>query len=97
MKKFIDFSQESKPLDGIKVSIGSILNKEIIIINYKITHSRYNNESNNKCLTLQFEIDGIKQIIFTGSQVLIDQLVKYAHEIPFKTTILKIDRYYTLS
>lgn len=38
-----------------------------------------------------------KEIIFTGSDVLIEQLEKYRHEIPFKTVIKKINRYYTLS
>lgn len=97
MKKFSDFSQEGKPLDGAKVALESVLNKEIMIVGHKITHSRYNDAGHGKCLTLQFELAGSKQVLFTGSQVLIDQLTKYADEIPFTATIIKIDRYYTLS
>ena len=97
MKKFSDFSQEGKPLDGAKVAIERVLNREMLITGHKVTHSRYNDVGHGKCLTLQFELDGAKQVLFTGSQVLIDQLTKYADEIPFTATIIKIDRYYTLS
>ena len=97
MKRFSDFSQEGKPLDGAKVAIERVLNREMLITGHKITHSRYNDAGHGKCLTLQFELDGAKQVLFTGSQVLIDQLTKYADEIPFVATIIKIDRYYTLS
>jgi len=47
---------------------------------------------------VQFEIDGgEKRVFFTGSDILIEQMEKYGSEIPFLTTIKKIDRYYTFT
>ena len=46
---------------------------------------------------MQIEHDGQHRVIFTGSDVLIEQMEKYEAEVPFATTIKKIDRYYTLS
>lgn len=40
--------------------------------------------------------DGQHRVIFTGSDVLIEQMEKYGAEVPF-ATIKKIYRYYTLS
>jgi hypothetical protein len=94
-KRFSDFSQESQRFDGDKVKIEAILNKEIKIIGARIAPSKRN--EGNKYLTVQFEMEDSKYIIFTGSSVLIDQLTKYNDEIPFMTTVRKIGNYYTLS
>lgn len=96
-KKFNDFAKEPKLLDGSKIKIEAIVNKEILVIGYKITESKFGKDNNSKCLTIQFEIDGDKHIIFTGSNVLIDQIEKYKDEIPFLSTIKQIDRYYTFT
>lgn len=48
-------------------------------------------------MTLQFKLNDRKHIIFTGSDVLIGQVEKYESEIPFLATIVKINRYYTLT
>lgn len=47
--------------------------------------------------SLQFELDGDRRVLFTGSDVLIEQVETYGDQIPFAATIKKIDRYYTLS
>lgn len=96
-KRFSDFCQEAKPLDGAKRNIEEVLNREILITGHKIKHSKFNNGGYGKCLTLQFEVDGALNILFSGSGVLIDQMEKYGDELPFTATIKKIDRYYTLS
>lgn len=97
MKRFSDFSQEREVLEGDKVKIDSVLNREITIIGYSIKKSKYDKNNSGKYLTLQYEDEMDKKIIFTGSEVLIEQLEKYGDEIPFKTTIKKIDKYYTLT
>jgi len=97
VKRFSDFSEEYIPLEGDKVKIDSILNQEILVTGHKVKESKYAKENNNKCLTVQFEIDGHKRIFFTGSNVLMDQIEKYAGEIPFLATVKKIDKYYTFS
>ena len=46
---------------------------------------------------LQMMVDNEKRVLFTGSDVLIDQMKKYGDNVPFLAIIIKIDRYYTLS
>jgi hypothetical protein len=96
-KRFNDFAREARPLEGSKVKIDEIINREILITDYKICDSRFEKKDCTKCLTLQFEMEGAKHVLFTGSNVLIDQIEKYRHEIPFLTTLKKIDRYYTFT
>jgi hypothetical protein len=97
LKRFSDFAQEGGPLDGTKLKIDDILNKEIMIIGFKMKDSKYAKSNSSKCLTIQFELDGNRHVVFTGSSVLIEQIEKYQDKIPFLTIIKKIDRYYTFS
>lgn len=97
MVKFSEFVEDDeKPIEGEKVSITNILNKEIVITKYKVRNSKYNCD---KCATVQFyeESDERKRIFFTGSAVIIEQLEKYGEKIPFMTTVTKIDKYFTLT
>lgn len=96
MKRFSDFAKEALPFDGEKVAIEDLLNREIEILAYKIKASKFNGSS-EECLMLSVELEGAKRVLFTGSTVLIDQLRMYGHEIPFATTIKKIQKFYTLS
>jgi len=95
-KKFKDFAKEQAPLEGAKMKLDSVINKEIMLTGYKIRNSKFKDGS-NRCLTLQFELDNIKFVVFSGSSILIEQMEKYGSEMPFVATIKKIDRYYTLS
>jgi hypothetical protein len=96
-KRFSDFARERIPLDGDKTRLDDIINREILVIGHSIKKSRYDKNNSGKVLTLQFELDGDRRILFTGSDVLIEQIEKYGDQIPFAATIKKIDRYYTLS
>jgi len=96
-KRFSDFSTESRRLEGEKVKIEDILNIEITITGYDVRKSKYEKNESGKVLTVEFEKDHIKRIFFTGSEVLISQLEKYADNIPFLTTIKKINKFYTLT
>jgi len=93
MKRFSDFSKE-EILDGDKIKIDDVLNKEINIIGCSIKSSKL---KDGKYLTLQIEFNGEKYVIFTGSGVLIDQIEKYKSEMPFMTTIRKINKYYSFT
>jgi hypothetical protein len=97
VKRFSDFSEEAGPLDGDKLKLDDILNQEITVVGYRIQNSRYSKNASGKYLTLQFELYSERHVVFTGSDVLISQTEKYHHEIPFITTIRKVNRYYTLS
>lgn len=96
MKRFSEFATEEASLEGDKVKLDDILNQEIIVTGYNITQSKYKSNSQN-CLKLQFERDGVRYILFTGSNVLINQIERYQKEIPFISTIKKVDKFYTFS
>ena len=93
--KFSDFAEEREVFDGDKKRIDDILNKEILIINFKIKDSK--KRENSLYATIHIKIDGNNYVVFTGSNVLIDQLEKYKDNLPFYTAIKKIDRYYTFT
>jgi hypothetical protein len=92
--KFSDFSEEEVGLEGDKKKIEEILNTEILVIGYRIGKSKYKGK---EYLTLQFENGGNKYIVFSGSEVLMKQALKYADKIPFHTTVKKVNEYYTMT
>ncbi len=96
-KRFNEFSKESVPLEGEKRKIEDIINQEILVLQYKVQNSRFDKNNSPHCLMMQFELKGLKCVLFTGSNVLIDQIKRYEGELPFYTTMKKIDRYYTFT
>lgn len=97
MNKFSDFAMNESAIDGSKIKIDNVLNKEILVVAYKIKDSKFNKTNSDKCLTLQIELNKEKYVMFTGSSVLIDQIEKYKDKLPFISTIIKIDKYFTFS
>lgn len=91
---FSDFS-EDQALDGDKIRLDEILNKEILILGFKIKNST--KKSGTLYVTIQFKLDGVNRISFTGSEVLMDQLKRYEEHLPFYAIIKKINRHYTFS
>lgn len=76
-------------LTGDKIKIDRILNREVIVHDYKIVDSKYE-KGNGKCLHLQIEVAGNMQVVFTGSAVLMEMIDRVPKsEIPFKTTIVR--------
>lgn len=84
-------------IDGSKIKIDNVLNKEILVVAYKIKDSKFNKTNSDKCLSIQLELNKEKYVMFTGSNVLIDQIEKYKDKLPFISTIIKIDKYFTFS
>lgn len=97
MKKFADFANEPVGLEGTKIGIEAVLNREVTVTGFNIKMSKFHKNVSGKYLTLQFQIDGETRVTFTGSDVLINQLEKYGNEIPFLAVIRKINRYFTLT
>lgn len=93
--RFSDFAEETKSFEGDKKKIDEILNKDILIIDYKIKDSKQHKDT--QYVTIQFKLEDISYIVFTGSKVLSEQLEKYKDNIPFYTQIKKIDKYYTFT
>jgi len=97
MKKFTDFANEPVALEGAKIGIEAVLNREITVTGYSVKMSKFPKNASGKYLTLQFQLDAETRVTFTGSDVLIGQMERYGAEIPFAATIRKINRYYTLT
>lgn len=97
-KRFSDFANEPTILDGAKVRIDDVLNNEIEIIGCRISPSKFTKNKSGMCLTLQFlDTDGQRKVVFTGSDVLLEQMRKYETELPFVATVRRVDRYYILT
>ena len=98
MKHFSEFSTEEKPLEGDKIRIDEALNREMEICAFKIGNSKFE-DSKGKYVTLQvkFTGDNKPRVVFTGSEVIAEQCRKYEENIPFITTIKKINKYYTFT
>lgn len=92
MRSFSDFNIQTRSdrFIGDKIKMLKVLNQEIIVHNFKVDKSKFDNSSSDKCLSLQIEIKGDKYVLFTGSKILtetIQQIPK--EELPFKTVISK--------
>lgn len=94
-KRFSDFARRHAPLAGDKVKMIDVLDKEIEVLSYRVNSSRYNGPT--QCLQLQFKLADALCVLFTGSQVLIEQCETYKDEIPFATVIKKIDRFFSFT
>lgn len=94
-KRFSDFSEESDNLDGDKISITELFDKEIEIINVRFMPSKI--AEGKICSQIQLVLEGKKFISFTTSVVLYKQFQKYKHELPFLATIRKRGKYHILT
>jgi len=97
MKQFKDLGIKPalKSFSGDKIKIGRILNREIIVEDYRIDDSKFNKDNGKKCLCLQISIGESKHIVFTGSTVLMEMVQRIPNtDFPFTTTIIEEnDRY----
>jgi hypothetical protein len=102
MNKFSEFADTSVSpvMDGKKLSLDDILDKEIVVLRYKVKKSKFADAKNPECLTVQFaypEKEDEHFVFFSGSSVLTQQLEKYKDMLPFTSTIKKIGKYFTFS
>ncbi|MDR2475419.1 MAG: hypothetical protein LBD45_06135 [Bacteroidales bacterium] len=102
MQKFSEFADTSisPVMDGKKVSLDEILEKEINVLRYRIKKTKYSEAKNPDCLTVQFsypENEEAHFVFFSGSSVLMQQLEKYKDKLPFSAIIKKVGKYFTFS
>ncbi|GMO47927.1 MAG: hypothetical protein Pg6C_10100 [Treponemataceae bacterium] len=110
MNKFAEFADTnmSPIMDGKKIPLDDILNKEIIVLRYKIKKSKFTDAKNPECLTVQFAYprEGLDSepapetehfVFFSGSSVLMQQLEQYKDKLPFQAVIKKVGKYFTFS
>ncbi|MEG0188270.1 hypothetical protein [Algoriella sp.] len=77
---------------GDKIKIDRIINREIIVQKFKIEDSKA--KQGTKFLTLQIELNGTNNIIFTGSKILQEMILQVPENgFPFKTTIIRENEY----
>lgn len=97
MKKFSDFNiqHNSAGMTGEKIKISKVINRQIIVHQFKIEDSKYPKNKSGKCLHLQIEMDSVKWVIFTGSDVLINQIKQVPEDhFPFETIIVKNNEHF---
>ena len=84
---------KNNSFSGRKINIVNIINTEIIVKNYKINNSKF--ENSKDCLTIEFELNGEDRIVFTSAEILkkqIEQIKK--DDFPFTTKISKVNNSY---
>ncbi|MBQ9540643.1 MAG: hypothetical protein IJU89_04445 [Alphaproteobacteria bacterium] len=92
---FSVFAKDKLPLPGVKKRLDEILNKEILVVDFRITKSK--KREGSECLQIQFVCDDVICVAFTGSSVLATQIQSVREKIPFRTCVTKIDKYYSFS
>lgn len=99
MKRFSEFEIKSgDSFTGDKIKIDKILNREITVVKYKMEDSKFPKNKSGKCLHLQIEISGTKNIVFSGSDFLMSQLKQVPDEgFPFMSTIIKSNDHFELT
>jgi hypothetical protein len=92
MKNFKDFGiKPTQPgLVGDKIKIDRILNREIVVHDFRIVPSKYADKGNGRCLHLGIMLGDTKHVVFTGSAGLMDTIEQVPKsDFPFTTTIVK--------
>jgi hypothetical protein len=100
MNRFSQFNikEPARGFEGSKIKISRILNKEVVIHDFKIEESKvqaYKEKGSGKCLYLQISFDNEMHVVFTSGSGLIEtiQMVPKT-QFPFTTTIVEDnDRY----
>jgi hypothetical protein len=90
MKKFSQFNVQpvSKIFEGDKIKMSKILNREIIVHDFKLEDSKCFRDG--KCLYLQISVGGVKHIVFTSACGMIEVITQIPEDgFPFETTIIQ--------
>lgn len=97
MKSFKDLNikTHTDAYIGEKIKITKILNRDIIIENFKVGMSKYPKNKSGKCLCLQITLDDDRRVIFTGSDILIDTMEQVnKDDLPIATRIVQEGEHY---
>ena len=84
-------------LDGTKMQLSDILNIPLVFTGWTFGSSKFKSNSNHDMerMTLQFDLNGEKHIVFTSSEVLIAQVREFVrlmlNATCFRATIKRID------
>lgn len=92
MRNFNEFgiTPKVKSFEGEKLKMYNVINKQIVVVDFKCAESKFKDRGSGKLLTLQIIVDNAKHILFTGSLNLIEMVNAVPKsEFPFITTIVK--------
>jgi len=93
MNRFDQFNikQNTKGFDGDKIKMSKILNREIVVHDFKLEDSKVFKEKGTcKCLHLQISINDVKHVVFTSASNLIDAIQQVPEDgFPFETKIVE--------
>lgn len=92
---FSVFARDKMPLVGKKIYLRDILDKTVLVTDYRIIKSKHRADS--ECLQLQVYVDNEVFVLFTGSAVLINEIRESAERIPFYASITKADKYFSFA
>lgn len=93
MKSFKDFGikPDHKGFVGDKIKINKVLNREIIVHDFKIEDSKFE----GKRLDMQIQIGENMHVLWTGSKVLMDMIKQVPKvDFPFTVTIVRENESY---
>ena len=80
-----------KGFEGDKIKMSKILNREIIVHDFKLEDSKvFKDRGSGKCLHLQISFNNEMHIVFTGASGLIEMIEQVPKDkFPFTTTIIQ--------
>ena len=88
----------TKNFEGDKIRIAKILNREIVVHDFRIEDSKveaFKNKGSGKCLCLQISFNSEKHIVFTSSGGLIETIQQIQKDkFPFTATIIRDNERY---
>ena len=93
LSDFADPSEDEDPLDGKKKKITEILNKEILVLNFRIQKSKI---KEGNYVILQFNLDNERYVIFTTAKRVMKKLERHKDKMPYLTTVIQNYKYYTM-
>ncbi len=87
-----DIKPPERGLEGDKIKISRILNREVVVHRYKLADSKvklFQEKGSDKCLHLQVSFNNEMHVVFTSGKALIDVIERIPKDkFPFATTIV---------
>lgn len=86
-----DIQTPERGLEGEKIKITKILNREVVVHNYKLDDTKieaFKKKGMGKCLYLQVSFNNEMHVVFTSGRALMEVIEKIPKDkFPFTTTI----------
>lgn len=88
--KELNIQTNLENLTGDQIKISKILNRQITVEKFRIVPSKFHDKGNGKRLDIQIKFGDETRMVWTGSQTLMDQILKVPQDkFPFTTTIIE--------